>query len=864
MATVIHAHNPFNPSDRSISRCRRGRTLQSLAKGMSGPFICLVNGKAMLRATWQYRVRRNDTVSFVALPAGGGGSNPMRIILMLAVMIFAPYLAQPLATATGMTVSMAQAAIGLVGSALVNALIPPERPPSAAQASPTAASPTYALAAQGNAARIGEPIPDHYGRHICFPDFAAKPYVEYSGNEQYLYQLFCIGQGSYSLEQMKIADSPIENFEEVETQIINPGESITLFPYNVTTNDEIAGQDMVYNEPVGPFTVNAAGTQANAIAFDLVAPRGLYYANNDGSLATRSVTSRLEARKIDADGAPIGGWIVLGTPTISAASATPQRLTYRYNVAPGRYEVRATRISVKDTSTRVGHDLTWAGAKAYLTGAAVIPGVTLVALKMRATNNLSSTSSRLFNVVATRQLPTWHPDTGWSAPVPYRRGAWAAVNVLRTDGRLPDRQIDLQAFYELDQIHIARGDRFDGRFDSRGSVWDSCSQILRAGRAKQFWQGGRVSVVRDQAQAVPVGMFSMRNIVRGSFSVEYLAPTEETADAVDIEYFDETVWKWATVRCYLPGSLAQTVITDRLFGVTNRDQAWREGMYMMACNKYRRRLPSLSTEMEGFIPTFGDYCVIAHDMPQWGQSGAVVGWDEGMLTLEVSEPLQFGDPEADHYIGLRRKDGSVAGPYIATPGADDTHVVLDDVPDFDLILKGSNKEPTHYAFGQGETWRLPVRALGVRPRSLEKVDMMFVVDDPAVHTADTGVTPPPTSYSQLPTIQARPVVTGLIARSMPDAVDRAVLSWKPATGTNYYAVEQSADGESWTRSGETSVPNFSCTALYGNATIFRVAAVGLGVGPWAVVGYAAGAGYMWNPDDSTLMWNPDDSTPMWS
>ena len=45
-------------------------------------------------------------------------------------------------------------------------------------------------------------------------------------------------------------------------------------------------------------------------------------------------------------------------------------------------------------------------------------------------------------------------------------------------------------------------------------------------------QGGILRAVRDQAQSVPVAMYSMRNIVRGSFSIDYLLPTDATADAV--------------------------------------------------------------------------------------------------------------------------------------------------------------------------------------------------------------------------------------------------------------------------------------------------------------------------------------------
>ena len=109
----------------------------------------------------------------------------------------------------------------------------------------------------------------------------------------------------------------------------------------------------------------------------------------------------------------------------------------------------------------------------------------------------------------------------------------------------------------------------------------------------------------------------------------------------------------------------------------------------------------------------------------------------------------------------------------------------------------------------------------------------------------------------------RPILTGLIVRSMPDAVERAVLSWEPSPWAEYYYIEQSSDMKAWTRSGECSAPNFSCIALYGNSTYFRVCAAGIAVGPWVMIAYSAGSDYMWNPDENTPMWNDDENTLMW-
>ena len=155
----------------------------------------------MLRAEWRRKLRHGDHLVLSCLPAGGGGgagSNPMRTILTIALLAFSGQIGLALAGNAAGTVLFGSFTIGkalglgvmLAGSAAINALMPQSL--SAASMAP---SPTYALTAQGNAARLDQPIPVQYGRMLSWPDLAAQPYTEYSGSEQYLYQLLCLGCG---------------------------------------------------------------------------------------------------------------------------------------------------------------------------------------------------------------------------------------------------------------------------------------------------------------------------------------------------------------------------------------------------------------------------------------------------------------------------------------------------------------------------------------------------------------------------------------------------------------------------------------------------------------------------------------------
>lgn len=636
-ATLLTCRDPFNPCRREHAVIRRRRKIGNLAPRTAQPCIAYHNGRVILRREWHRRVNHGDVVAFVVLPTGGGGGkNPLQALLSLALMaVSGPIAGALLGEAGAINVigsitlkTIVGGAISMVGNALVSHAFAgrPANPSSlsAPGGSIPAASPTYNIAAQGNAARLEAAVPVQYGRMPAYPDLAAQPYAEYVGNEQYLYQLLCLGQGYYDVESIRIEDTPIANFPEISYEIVEPGAALTLFPANVVTSIEVTGQLAENGVYLGGFIASASGTTANAIAVDMVCPRGLYYANDSGGLSTVSITFTVEARTVDSGGSPTSGWTTLGTETLSGATSTPQRYSFRYVGLSGRYEVRLQRTTAPGGTTRYADDLNWAGLRAYLPETRTWPGMTLIGLRMQASNSLSGLSSRKINVIATRKLPIYSAGT-WSAPQPTRSPAWALADALRASygGALADTRIDIAQLASLAATYAARGDTFDGRFDSTITLWEAVQRIGQAVRTRAYMQGGIVHFVRDEAASVPVALFSMRNIVRGSFSVDYLMPTEQTADAMDVAYFDADVGSPRRVSAALPGSSSLIPLKIDLFGVTNRDQAYREGLYLAAVNRYRRKVIKFATEMEGFIPAFGDLIAISHDMPAWGASGEV-------------------------------------------------------------------------------------------------------------------------------------------------------------------------------------------------------------------------------------------------
>lgn len=859
-AHVVISRSPLAPSeDVSKHAIARAVTLQSLVDryriGANGlPFVCSIAGEYYSRKEWPTRrVRRGEHVVFRSVLQFGGGSNPLNIVLQ-AVM----------AAATGGGSIWAQIgtfALNMVKGIAVNALLnlfiaSPKQPAAAANRAMAAPSPTYSLQAQGNTARLGQPIPVLFGRMRVFPDYGADPYAEYLSNEQYLYQLFVVSQGQVAIERLNIGDTEVTGtlgpdgiytsdspFEGVSWQIVPPEGEVTLFPANVSTSGEVAGQVAEHGVTLGPFPVNPAGSVITRIGYDLVCPRGLYYFKDDGGMESRTATFSVDARPIDDSGVALGPWVQIGTHSVTAQTNTPQRRSYSTNVEAGRYEVRLTRTNAPEASTRGSSELAWAGLRGYHPGSLSYGGVTMLAMVIRATGQITEQSARRVNLVAQRLLPVWSAGTGWSTPQITRNPAWAIAEMARAQygGRLADSRIELDTLADLALVWAARGDEYNAYHDARQTLWEALTLAARVGRAAPYTQYGRLFVVRDGPQSMPAMLFSDRSIVRGSMRVRYIVHSSETADAVEVEYLDDTTWGDDRVLAKLPDSSAEQPATVKLFGCTNRLQAWREGMHTAASNRYRRQLITFATGEEGLIPRPGTLCAIQHRRPRWGQSGGdLVAWSGddgaggvlagGVLTLE--RPVTFVDG-SPHFVAFRGRRGEMRGHFEVTAGADEYHLVLAEPVAGWQPYVGASGERAHVVFGHSSMlWRLARLVTPIRPRT-DSVELTFVTEADEVHEADGGLPPATDPVFELPVVPDVPSIPGglLLVPSGSTELPTLAVSWAGAAGASVYQVEHSYDGAAWSRVADTTSPTAIFNVLPGLSYV-RVRPVGRSEGAW--------------------------------
>lgn len=830
MAYIIETKNIFEPTKVTKHIHPGGITIREWLQitypgfvEFPTPTICQLNGKYFpLREEWGTTViHKDDVVIFATSPPQG-----IELIAIIATVVI-------------VALSVAFALVVEVPTT------PGELP---------ASDPVFSTRGQQNTIRLGEPIEVCYGRNRIYPSLATRPFFQYVDNDQFQYSVFCLGQGHFEIHDIFIGDTPIDDFDEVEYEIVEPGGEVTIFPTSVFTSIEAGGQELFgpnedeYVAPgyEGPFAANPAGTDIVQIQVDLVFPRGLYRINDDGEVRPAQIEVQIEYREIDDAGSPVGAgtWAALTSPAtllFLMSTITPQRRTITSAALPaGRYEVRIRRTTITVESNRAGHQIVWESLKGFATFAENWPDVTLLAVAIRASSNLNERTQTRFNVVATRKLPIYD-SVSWSIPTETRSIVWAFVDVFMAlyGGRVTVGFFDWDALLALDAVYTARDEHFDWIFRDPITIWEAAKVIARVGRATPLLVGSLITMKRDGPVEVPTAFFAPDNMVAGSFSRGVKLWDLNEHDSLRIEYIDpDTGYKPEQVVVTLPGGTTDNPEDLRIPGIQSRDHAFREGLYTLAVERYLRENITFDTGLEGHIPTYGDLILIAHDVPEWGQSGYVVHAEyvsSNQYRLWVSEMLDWSAVGAK-VISLRGNMSQILGPYTAVIGDNEMQVLVT-IPgstgDFNFML-GGESEPMLFLFGIEATIAKPAKIVRIEPQGGEVVRLVCVNYDPDIYDMeeDSAIVMPddPPSVDHPPDTVTPPLFLYLTQVEGPPIQVQA--SWSPVPGAMRYIVETSSDGESWTEIGQFTQTGILIPASPGILYVRVAGITDQGIGAW--------------------------------
>lgn len=477
----------------------------------------------------------------------------------------------------------------------------------------------------------------------------------------------------------------------------------------------------------GPFITNKPGVQGDKLILDFIWPAGLFEIDDEtGQLLPLTVDFVISHQRMSDAGAPIGGYTDVPF-TVTEATNTAVRRTYEIPVPPGRYRVKVTRLTPEPANASQTNNFIWAGLKFRILPSVgpVYGPVTLLAIRIRATNGISSSASGRIRARVQRLLP----PMGSGLAVPSRSPADAFCDVLANPiygaGR-PLSEIDL---VELARIAASWGGQaeFNGAFAQRSTIWEALNIVLQTANAAPLPTGQVMSVAQDGPKASRRQLFSDANMVRGSLAVGYTFDRPGDYDGIRVEYRDPVTWN-PLYSTFPPG--AQGPDQVQLFGCSDGAQAAQFAKLLWQKRTRLRKTATFETELEGLLARMGDRIAIAADLPRWGMSGVVVAVSGLVIWLDKA-PDWSG---TGHLIILRDEFGGPSAPIAVTPGADPNAVQLAALPPFPLFPTGP-QESTHYAFGDSVRLVRDFTVQTMQPRGGALVAIEALTYDPAAWAA---------------------------------------------------------------------------------------------------------------------------------
>jgi hypothetical protein len=417
--------------------------------------------------------------------------------------------------------------------------------------------------------------------------------------------------------------------------------------------------------------------------------------------------------QVDALGAEISGTRQTQADTYTAD--TYDQRYYTTNVTPtaghGRYRIQFERTNAVngDGSADVAKLEEVYAVRYY--ASKVLPGVTVIRVTTKATEEATGFSDRKFNLVWQRSVSTL---TGMLAAGVSRNFGRIMSHIWKVaGGDVVELDTDTLAAINAEFGEDSPLLRFDGSLDDADmSLGERLQAVANAARCQLWRDGTRWTVTRDQARDYPEMQLDYRNLAAGGDSaIAYSAHLPASYDGVEVEYVDEaTQAKKAYIRLNIStgapvaGAVANP-LKIKLTGCATTAQA--ENRAQLEARKLIYRRVSVQDTALSDAGSLGIGALV-----RWVDPNDFAG-DDGLQAGEVlsiagdlittSEPLQWGSETAGRIL-FTGTDGALLGsPVVCYPAAGGA-VQLASVPAGLFVADGVTRQlGSRYAFSVGLT-----------------------------------------------------------------------------------------------------------------------------------------------------------------
>ena len=489
--------------------------------------------------------------------------------------------------------------------------------------------------------------------------------------------------------------------------------------------------------------------------------------NSDGDYLNHNIYFKYRYRLKDQS--PESAWVEpdwykleeTWTP-LNRTISVPEIFANRWNdlLPVGCYEVQFKRGTAVTASPRTADDLYVVSLKGFLSDDQTSSSTTRVATWLQGSDKLGTQALTKFSGVVQRLLPVWN-GSSWDADQGTQHPVWAFIDALKADygAGLTDDRIDVVNLKAIGDSLPNR--QFNGVFDTSVTLWEALTDICRPMLARPvILPNGKFSMVVDEnvAEGEEVALFTNRNIVKNTFSLQHVGLAEDAPDSVEVVFFDEDQeYREASILCAPTGSSGLRPEKVKLRGVTDWIHAVLIGFRMAGEHFYRRDIISFETTSEGRIPLLGQTIKVQHYL--LGQrdaynssSGDITAYSSGTDTITVLEDLS--GLSGTCYVYLRSLIGEPLGPYTCTVSGQDITITeaYDATP---LVFDDEYPRPT-YAIGQASVFITRAKVRNIERVDDQRTKLECVIDDPNAYTPVGSPAPEPSTLpvptSLVPTV----------------------------------------------------------------------------------------------------------------
>lgn len=673
----------------------------------------LVNGRIVPQETWAASIINcGDVVEYRAVP----GKNAIRMIAVIALAIYAPYLANAAlggsfsvavgAAATATTAAgvlagsallsgLATAGVMMIGGALINA-IAPIRPPTGGGTANDPGSAERQLMVNGGSNQ-GNPygaIPVVLGKVRVTPLLGSFNYLTYeSQRDSYLSMLLVWGYGPIGIDDnsYKIGDVPLTSYTDYT--------KITLDRISEPTAETKRNFDAVYGKDVtqintqielvcegnpevsvtpGPWSEASTTIEyspetnlpvpVNSVTLALHFPQGLRRIRLKGESAGESYYTNVAFR---IEFSPDNGTTWFSGETFYVGDGTVKKDGFTYTKT---YDINYNQLIVRvrrETGDNIEDNPDY---RYYFTS--VLQNVTFLrnatpaldpvgakiaktAFKIKATDQLSGSIQGISAVVQ-----TWCKKWNGSAWVDGTTSNPAALMRYVLEHPANPRKItnvnsqinltQLQYFYEYCET---RGFEYNGILGATRGVLDVIRDICAAGRASPALVDGKWTVIIDESRSNIVQHFTPHN----SWNFEGTKALPKRPDGLRVNYYDQdSDYQEAEIIVYDTGKNsgnANLFESISLPGVTKKSLVIDHAKWHMAQMKLRPEVYTLNSDIEYLVCNRGDRVKVMHDVPMWGLGSGRVKNILSTTQIELDESVLM-QPGVSHTIRFRTSTGA--------------------------------------------------------------------------------------------------------------------------------------------------------------------------------------------------------------